>query len=131
MDVRPGGSLLIAALPDGGVLLGLGNPVAAALRCGAVRPSDSPFVTQAPDGVEQITVTNATELSHPQLSRIVPVRSDGADGSAARSNSPLTCGLSSVRTPWRYRPSRVRRGSPPALNAPHRNCVDVRCCEQT
>ncbi|HNP57494.1 MAG TPA: NTP transferase domain-containing protein [Gordonia sp. (in: high G+C Gram-positive bacteria)] len=93
IDVRPGGSLLIAALPDGGVLLGLGgNPVAALCGAALCAPVIRRLLLQArPDGVEQITVTNATELSHPQLSRIVPVRSDGGRwvGSPVKSTADL------------------------------------------
>ena len=93
IDVRPGGSLLIAALPDGGVLLGLGgNPVAA--LCGAALCA--PVLRRAlldarPDTVEQLTVTNATELAHPQLWRIVPVRPDGAQwvGNPVKSTADL------------------------------------------
>nr|WP_249361860.1 NTP transferase domain-containing protein [Gordonia araii] len=80
LPVRPGGSLLLARLPDGGLLLGLGgNPVAAvagtALTVPALRDALL-AATAAP--AERITVTNAVAVAHHELWRIVPVHPDGA-----------------------------------------------------
>lgn len=93
INVRPGGSLLIAALPDGGVLLGLGgNPVAALCGAALCAPVLRDTLLRAPTGpAEHLTVTNATDLSHPELWRIVPVRPDGVRwvGSPVKSTADL------------------------------------------
>lgn len=79
--VRPGGSQLVAALPGGGVLLGLpGNPLAAvcaaattgrALVDALTGRRRTPFLVATPD---------RAALAAPSRSRILPARPDGSGG---------------------------------------------------
>ncbi|GED97533.1 NTP transferase domain-containing protein [Gordonia crocea] len=86
VPVRPGGSLLLAALPDGGAVVGLGgNPVAAltgAALC--VPPVRDALVAAAPVAPEHLRVTGATALAHPRLWRAVPIDPDGVGGWVGR-----------------------------------------------
>lgn len=79
--VRPGGSQLVALLPDGRVLLGLpGNPlaaVAAAATTGRALVEALTGRTRTPT-IAQVERVGA--LSHPSRSRILPARPDGAGG---------------------------------------------------
>lgn len=82
LPLRPGGSLLIAALPDGGVLLGLGgNPVAAVAGAALCVPTLRDALLGArPGPPEYLSVLDAAAVAHPDLWRVVPVCPDGAGG---------------------------------------------------
>jgi molybdopterin biosynthesis enzyme len=74
--------LLIAALPDGGVLLGLGgNPVAAVAGAALCVPTLRDALLGArPGPPEYLSVLDAAAVAHPDLWRVVPVCPDGAGG---------------------------------------------------
>ncbi len=80
LPLRPGGSLLIAALADGGVLLGLGgNPVAALAGAALCLPAlRDALLAAVPERPQMVTLDNAADLAHPELWRVVPARPDGA-----------------------------------------------------
>lgn len=80
LPIRPGGSLIVAALPDGGTLLGLGgNPVAALAGAALCAPPlRDALLAAAPAPADEIAVDNAAELAHPTLWRVVPIRPQGA-----------------------------------------------------
>ncbi|WP_314037658.1 NTP transferase domain-containing protein [Dietzia sp. CH92] len=79
--VRPGGSQLVAALPDGRVLLALpGNPLAAV--CAAATTGRA--LVDALTGRQRTPVTalvpGLAQLANPERARILPARPDGAGG---------------------------------------------------
>lgn len=81
--VRPGGSLLVAQLPDDTVLLGLGgNPLAAVAGVALTVPALVDGLTRStPAPAELIEVHGADP--HPRFWRVVPVAADGAGGWSA------------------------------------------------
>ncbi len=81
IDVRPGGSALVAVLPDRRVVLGLGgNPLAAVAGVALLgRPVVAALIGAAPTPPELIRVADASALARPDGWRIVPV-APGADG---------------------------------------------------
>lgn len=79
--VRPGGSQLVAALPDGRVLLGLpGNPLAAVCAAASTGRALVDAVTGRRRAPVLVTVPELAGLAAPGRSRILPARPDGAGG---------------------------------------------------
>ncbi|MET3860816.1 molybdopterin molybdotransferase [Dietzia sp. 2505] len=79
--VRPGGSQLVAALPDGRVLLGLpGNPLAAVSAAATTGRALVDALTGRTRPAVLARVTGLDRLSAPGRARILPARPDGAGG---------------------------------------------------
>ena len=79
--VRPGGSQLVAALPDGRVLLGLpGNPLAAVCAAATTGRALVDALTGRRRTPVLVTVPGLAELAAAGRSRILPARPDGAGG---------------------------------------------------
>ena len=79
--VRPGGSQIVAALPDGRVLLGLpGNPLAAVSAAATTGRAVVDSLTGRERAAVLARVTALDQLSAPGRARILPARPDGAGG---------------------------------------------------
>lgn len=79
--VRPGGSQIVAALPGGGILLGLpGNPLAAVCAAATTGRALADALTGRQRTAVHVTVPGVTELAAPGRSRVLPARPDGAGG---------------------------------------------------
>ena len=79
--VRPGGSQIVAALPDGRVLLGLpGNPLAAVSAAATTGRAVVDSLTGRERAAVLARVTALDRLSAPGRARILPARPDGAGG---------------------------------------------------
>ena len=79
--VRPGGSQLVALLPDGRVLLGLpGNPLAAVAAAATTGRAVVDALTGRRRTPVLATVPDPAQLAAPNRSRILPARPDGAGG---------------------------------------------------
>lgn len=79
LTLRPGGSLIVARMPSGAVLLGLGgNPLAAVAGTAALVPAilDS-LLDRAPRAPELLDVNDADELRLADRWRVLPVEPDG------------------------------------------------------
>ncbi|MGZ9839629.1 NTP transferase domain-containing protein [Tsukamurella ocularis] len=77
VDVRPGGSLLVATVPDGPIVLGLGgNPMAAVLGAALLAtPLRAALLREAPRAVELLPLADANPDDR---WRMLPVEPDGA-----------------------------------------------------
>ena len=77
VDVRPGGSLLVATVPDGPIVLGLGgNPMAAMLGAALLaRPVRAALLREAPRAAELLPLADANPDDR---WRMLPVEPDGA-----------------------------------------------------
>ena len=79
--VRPGGSQLVAALPDGRILLGLpGNPLAAVSAAATTGRTLVDALTGRERTPVLVRVPGVADLAAPGRSRILPARPDGAGG---------------------------------------------------
>lgn len=79
--VRPGGSQLVALLPDGRVLLGLpGNPLAAVCAAATTGRALVDALTGRRRSPVFARVDGLTELAAPGRARILPARPDGRGG---------------------------------------------------
>ena len=79
--VRPGGSQLVAMLPDERVLLGLpGNPLAAVCAAATTGRALVDALTGRQRTPVLVSVPELAELTSPGRSRILPARPDGAGG---------------------------------------------------
>ena len=80
--LRPGGSLLVARMPSGTVLLGLGgNPLAAVAGTAVLVPAiTDALLGRAPRPPEVLDLTASDELRVPTRWRVLPVEPDGAGG---------------------------------------------------
>lgn len=79
VDVRPGGSLLVATVPDGPIVVGLGgNPMAAVLGAALLaRPLRAALLREAPRAAELLRLADANPDDR---WRMLPVEPDGAGG---------------------------------------------------
>lgn len=79
--VRPGGSQLVALLPDGRILLGLpGNPLAAVSAAATTGRALVDALTGRERTPLLVRVPGVADLSAPGRARILPARPDGAGG---------------------------------------------------
>ena len=79
--VRPGGSQIVAALPGGGVLLGLpGNPLAAVCAAATTGRALVDALTGHRRTPMLTSVDDLPTHANPQMSRLLPARPDGAGG---------------------------------------------------
>lgn len=79
--VRPGGSQLVAALPDGRILLGLpGNPLAAVSAAATTGRAVVDALTGRERTAVRVGVPGVADLAAPGRSRILPARPDGDGG---------------------------------------------------
>lgn len=94
LRLRPGGSTVVAELPDGRVVFGLpGNPYAAVAVLLALAPAlVDGLIDRAPRPASMGLLVNAGELSGGPATRIVPARA-GTDGSLVGDTSVRTAHL--------------------------------------
>ncbi|MFZ2509918.1 MAG: molybdopterin-binding protein, partial [Gordonia sp. (in: high G+C Gram-positive bacteria)] len=80
LAVRPGGSLLVAQLPSGAVLLGLGgNPLAAVAGTAVLVPAIvDALLARTPRTIELLDVVDGDEARLPGRWRVLPAEPDGA-----------------------------------------------------
>lgn len=79
--VRPGGSQLVALLPDGRVLLGLpGNPLAAVCAAATTGRALVDALTGRERTPALVRLDGVADLAAPRRSRILPARPDGTGG---------------------------------------------------
>lgn len=79
--VRPGGSQIVALLPDGRILLGLpGNPLAAVSAAATTGRALVDALTGRERAPLLVRVPGVADLAAPGRARILPARPDGASG---------------------------------------------------